>query len=59
MIKYKSGTNDTDFSLTPPRLVDLVWHSHILDTKAYGKDCKKIMGRFIHHIPTWIDVEDN
>jgi len=29
--------------------VDLVWHEHLMDTKNYAADCKKLFGRFLHH----------
>lgn len=37
--------------LVPPRIVDLVWHSHVLTTMRYADDCQYLFGRFIHHIP--------
>lgn len=38
-------------SLVPSKLVDKIWHAHILDTKAYREDCDKIFGKFIDHFP--------
>ena len=29
--------------------IDLFWHQHILDTRAYAKDCQKVFGQFLHH----------
>jgi len=37
----------------PSKMVDLVWHQHILDTKIYMKDMKAIFGRYIHHNPSY------
>lgn len=37
--------------LPPSAEIDLIWHAHILDTKAYAKDCQKIFGRLLHHNP--------
>lgn len=31
--------------------IDAFWHQHILDTRAYARDCKTVFGRFIHHYP--------
>jgi hypothetical protein len=31
--------------------IDLFWHQHILDTRAYAKDCQTIFGQFLHHFP--------
>jgi len=38
-------------SLVPSKLVDQIWHAHILDTRAYREDCNTIFGRFIDHYP--------
>ena len=37
--------------LVPTKLIDEVWHQHILDTNAYGEDCDRIFGHFLHHYP--------
>jgi hypothetical protein len=39
--------------IVPSKLVDTVWHNHILDTHAYGPDCQKVFGEFLHHFPYW------
>lgn len=31
--------------------VDKVWHTHILDTAKYQKDCDVLFGQFLHHFP--------
>ena len=38
-------------AIVPTREIDIFWHNHILDTKAYAKDCKKVFSKFIHHYP--------
>ncbi|MFP6844093.1 MAG: hypothetical protein VB958_02650 [Thalassolituus sp.] len=38
-------------ALVPSKLVDKIWHAHILDTRAYREDCQKIFGQFIDHFP--------
>ncbi|HEY4498547.1 MAG TPA: glycine-rich domain-containing protein-like [Candidatus Paceibacterota bacterium] len=35
----------------PTRDIDLFWHQHILDTRAYADDCQHVFGEFIHHFP--------
>jgi hypothetical protein len=35
---------------------DGLWHAHILDTRAYGDDCQRIFGRFLHHDPNPVDI---
>lgn len=41
--------------------VDEVWHTHILFTEAYVRDCNQILGRYLHHKPqlgeNWGDKE--
>lgn len=37
--------------IVPSKLVDQVWHQHILDTKKYELDCLKIFGGTLHHNP--------
>jgi hypothetical protein len=38
-------------ALVPSRVVDAIWHAHILDTRAYREDCHSVFGRFIDHYP--------
>ena len=38
-------------SYVPTRDLDLFWHQHILDTRAYAEDCQNIFGYFLHHFP--------
>lgn len=35
----------------PNRIVDIVWHTHILFTRMYHEDCQKIFGHYLHHTP--------
>jgi hypothetical protein len=37
--------------LRPSRPVDLGWHTFLLFTQDYSLFCRRIAGRFIHHIP--------
>ena len=37
--------------LVPSKMVDTLWHAHILDTRAYREDCQQVFGRFIDHYP--------
>lgn len=40
-----------DFRPVPNRQIDMFWHQHILDTRAYAHDCRTVFGRFVHHYP--------
>lgn len=46
LIKLNPG-----MELVPTKQMDKFWHQHILDTYAYEKDCKKVLGYFLHHFP--------
>ena len=35
----------------PNHYIDAFWHQHILDTRAYARDCHVTFGRFLHHYP--------
>lgn len=37
--------------IVPCKIVDEMWHRHILDTRAYADDCDRIFGGFMHHFP--------
>ncbi|MET9123036.1 hypothetical protein [Streptomyces sp. NPDC004528] len=38
--------------LAPSKLVDYGWHAFILHTVDYAAFCQKVVGRFVHHVPT-------
>ena len=38
-------------TLVPNKIIDDIWHQHILDTASYRKDCKDVFGVFIDHYP--------
>ena len=38
-------------NLVPTDEIDLVWHTHILDTSNYASDCQNLFGSFLHHDP--------
>ncbi len=37
--------------VSAPPDVDVVWHTHILDTVNYGNDCNRYFGYYLHHNP--------
>ena len=39
--------------IAPTKLMDEVWHFHILDTKKYSADCQKLFGKFLNHHPSY------
>lgn len=40
-----------DRKICPTGPIDEFWHAHILDTRAYAKDCDHLFGHFLHHFP--------
>jgi hypothetical protein len=36
---------------TPSKLVDELWHRHILDSVGYCNFCKRVSGAYLHHTP--------
>jgi hypothetical protein len=40
-----------DAEIVPCKIVDEIWHQHILDTHAYHRDCAAIFGSYLHHFP--------
>lgn len=40
-----------DTEVVPCKIVDEMWHQHILDTIAYREDCDAIFGEFLDHFP--------
>jgi hypothetical protein len=40
-----------DAAIVPHTVMDLMWHQHILDTRAYHKDCQNVFGEYLHHFP--------
>ena len=37
--------------IVPTKQIDVIWHCHILDTRAYHQDSQKIFGGYFHHYP--------
>lgn len=38
----------------PSNDADEIWHTHILDTMAYEIDCERLLGGFLHHVPSYV-----
>ena len=39
------------FSIVPNKVMDTMWHYHILDTRAYCRDSERVFGGYFHHFP--------
>src|SRR5580704_18061394 len=40
-----------DRKICPTGPIDTFWHAHILDTRAYARDCELVLGDYLHHFP--------
>lgn len=40
-----------DRKISAPPDVDKVWHSHMLDSVSYTRDCDAYFGNYLHHDP--------
>lgn len=38
-------------ALVPTSDIDAFWHQHILFTRDYADDCRRVLGGFLHHSP--------
>lgn len=47
----RSGGRCRPADIVPCKIVDEIWHQHILDTAAFREDCDAIFGRFLDHFP--------
>jgi hypothetical protein len=47
-----------DFGVTPSKVIDQVWHEHLLFTKAYGEFCRDVLGRPFEHYPELMATDD-
>ena len=37
--------------ICPTDEIGAFWHAHILDTRAYERDCYALFGQYVHHYP--------
>jgi hypothetical protein len=47
---YLCGKNPGQ-TIVPTHEIDIMWHTHILDTQNYALDCHNAFGYFLHHFP--------
>ena len=48
----------SDFVVTPSKIIDVVWHEHLLFTKPYREFCDEIIQYSFHHHPELIPMPD-
>src|SRR5262245_27769309 len=47
-----------DFPVTPPKVIDQVWHEHLLFTRGYRQCCDKVLGRDFDHHPELVPLDE-
>ncbi|MFE9935831.1 glycine-rich domain-containing protein [Streptomyces hirsutus] len=53
---FIAASGQSDQPLAPSNLVDIGWHAFILHTVDYTQFCERVVGRFVHHVPTEEDT---
>ena len=48
----------SDFNVTPSKYIDVVWHEHLLFTKAYRDFCSEIIDYNLDHFPELIPIDE-
>lgn len=48
----------SETSVTPPKVIDQVWHEHLLFTRAYRDFCRDVLGRDFDHNPELVQSTD-
>lgn len=48
-----------DFIVTPPKIIDQVWHEHLLFSKAYREFCRDVLQRDFDHNPELIPSDEH
>ena len=47
-----------DFSVTPPKVIDQVWHEHLLFSRAYREFCHDVLGKDFDHNPELVPTSE-
>lgn len=47
-----------EFSVTPPRVIDQVWHEHLLFSKAYREFCRDVLQQDFDHHPELVPSDE-
>jgi hypothetical protein len=47
----------SDESVTPPKIIDKVWHEHLLFSRAYREFCREVLRRDFDHNPELVPTD--
>ncbi len=48
----------SDFIVTPPKVIDQVWHEHLLFSRAYREFCRDVLEREFDHNPELVPTDE-
>ena len=48
----------SDFPVTPSKVIDQVWHEHLLFSRGYREFCDQVLGREFDHHPELVPVDE-
>jgi len=51
MLLHLNNNNETVDKLSPPHLIDSIWHEHLMDNESYANLCGLIGGHVLFHYP--------
>lgn len=57
-VVHSSATGEPP-KLQPPQMLDLLWHTHITDTRNYMEFCLSYFGQYLHHEPGYYASKEN
>lgn len=46
-----TDNNNAEIKLSPPKIIDQLWHTHLLDNENYNTVCQSICGYILFHYP--------
>jgi hypothetical protein len=53
---YLGAVSETP--VTPSKIIDMVWHEHLLFTRAYDEFCREVLGRPFDHHPELMSMDE-
>ena len=51
-VYFKCCAQKNEFVAMPSKVVDILWHEFILNTREYQQFCQQAFGKVLHHTPT-------
>jgi hypothetical protein len=51
-VYFRCCVQTNEFVAMPSKVVDMLWHEFILNTREYEQFCRQAFGKLLHHTPT-------